>query len=116
MVRGLVAGHCDELGRFRGPTLGNQREPAPVIHGGEQAGPIGRQAAHHGEEALVGGVGAQPLVQCDEPQGIVLSDGADAEARAILEHHLALELAGIGRGRPHAGAYGSGGCPREEYR
>src|SRR5439155_24784663 len=69
------------------------------VHVGEEVEPAGWQAPHEREEALVGGVLAQPAVEVQEPRLVVRPDGTDAEIGAVPQDDRPLELARIHAGR-----------------
>ena len=93
VVGGFIAGHRDQLG---GRTvLGYEGKPPAVVDGGEQAGPIWRQTLHDAEEALVGGVAAEPVVEFDQPRGVFGLDGTEPDLGSVREKDSALERSGI---------------------
>jgi CBS domain-containing protein len=99
IVGGLVAADADQL---RGPgwaALGHEREPSPVVHGGQHPRPVRRQALHDAEEALVRAVTAQP-VEVDQPRRVFGTYGAQTQGGAVPESDVPLELARIVR-LPH---------------
>jgi len=91
LVGGLVASHGHEVWA----VLDHEGETPPIVDAGEHVRPVGRQAPHHREEALVGGVLTQPIVQLDEAGRVVGADGTKVQLRSIPQPHRTFELGGI---------------------
>jgi hypothetical protein len=98
----LVARHAHQLGRFGGALFGEEGETAVIVHVGEKMGPVGRQASHDAEEALVRGMAAQPIVERDQALLIFGADRAKAHPRAVAQEDCLLQIRGI-RGRIRGG-------------
>src|SRR5207248_4672495 len=69
--RRLVARDADQRRSRRGEVLEDEREAPVVVDVGEKMCPIRRQATHHGEEALVARVLAQPVVELGQSRLVV---------------------------------------------
>jgi hypothetical protein len=95
---GLVARHRDDRVGIVG-GLDHQRQPGAVVHRGEEARPVGRQAPHGREEAVVPRVEAEALVERHQPARVVGDDPAHSHERAVAQRHRPLE---VGPDRPSA--------------
>jgi hypothetical protein len=92
----LVPRHGDEFFRL---VLDDQGEPPTIVHVGEEVSPVRRQSLHQGEEALVCGLAAQPLVEFHESGSVLRPDGSDREPRPVAQDDLVRQLARIGHRR-----------------
>src|SRR5207247_8476664 len=66
-------------------VLDHEREAAVVVHVGEEACPVGRQATHDGEEALVARVAAGAIVELGEARFVVGTDRPEAQTLAARQ-------------------------------
>jgi hypothetical protein len=105
LARRLVAPDADQCRLFV-RALGHQRQPLAVVHVGEEVRPVGRKPPHDGEEPLVRGVTAQPVVEGNETRLVVGADRAQPHDGAIAELDGALELGRVPLDDHRAWAHG----------
>src|SRR2546425_4291073 len=87
----LAARDADQRGRRRREVLDHEREAAVVVHVGEEACPVGRQATHDGEEALVARVAAGAIVELGEARFVVGTDRPEAQTLAARQRQRPVE-------------------------
>jgi hypothetical protein len=62
-----------------------------IVNVGEVVGPVRRQPPHDREEALVGAVLTESIVERHEQRLVRGTDGSQTDARAVLEGDLPIE-------------------------
>src|SRR5947199_1987698 len=91
LLHRLVARDADQRGRRRREVLDHEREAAVVVHVGQEACPVGRQATHDGEEALVARVAAGAIVELGEARFVVGADRPEAQTLAARQRQRPVE-------------------------
>src|SRR3989442_243093 len=102
LVGRLVASDPDDLDAVGAVVLGDEREPPAVVHPGQDLCPIGRQPLHDREEAVVGGIAAEPAVELLEPRRVLWTDRTDVDIGAVPELDVLDELPRVLGWRGHA--------------